>query len=264
MDTPSSKKKPLRFHGPSFAAVVALGMTFSGGLLAPRPAQAYFASEITQIQNNISLLMNQVQDYTAYGKDIQRWRQQAQDMAAQLNSLAAVVGSFGMPASSAGALKKVDPAKVVRDRCGQGGSVMSRLLGSFSINPDGDIAGQQAQLCSAITTLETHRYNESVGFINDTLPKLQADLKKINSARNSNKDKSGVAGGLEVDVNTIMAKYNGELKGWEAQIGLYDKSIEGLKAQQRLLSHIALTGSRNGGVVGQVGKTLILKQALGQ
>lgn len=259
----SPKRKTIKTTGLSLAMTLAIGVGI-GAALTPRPAHAVFASEVTQVLNNISLLLNQIQDYTAYGEDITRWRQQAQDMQNQLRSLASLVSSFGMPASNAGQLTKVDPNKMVRDRCGQGGSVLNQLLGSFSLNPNGDIAAQQAQLCATIVTIETYQYNESVDFINVTMPQFQADLKKVEDARNSNTDKSGVTGGLTVDVDKIMGEYESKFDGWQTRIGIYDKSIQGLRAQQRALTQIALTGSRNSGVVGQVGKTLILKQALGQ
>lgn len=259
----SPKRKTIKTTGLSLAMTLAIGVGL-GAALTPRPAHAVFASEVTQVLNNISLLLNQIQDYTAYGEDITRWKQQAEDMRNQLMSLASLVNSFGMPTSSAGQLSQVDPAQMVRDRCGQGGSVMSRLLGNFSLNPQGDIAAQQVQLCSAITTLEAYQYNESVSFINDTFPKLQKDLQDIERKRNEYKDKPNVTASLQSDALQTMGKYESSFDQWQTRIGVYDKSIQGLKAQQRTLTQIALTGSRNSGVVGQVGKTLILKEALGQ
>lgn len=260
----SRKRKSVRAGGLSFAMTVAIGLVGAAGMLTPQPARAVFASEVTQVLNNISLLLNQFQDYAAYGEDVVRWRQQAQDMQNQLTSLTSLVSSFGMPASSAGQLTKADPAKVVRDRCGEGGSVMSNLLGSFSLNPNGDIAAQQSRLCAAITTMETYQYNESVDFINITLPQIEADLKQIESTRNSNTSKSGVTEGLNVDATKFLAKYDAQFDGWQTKMKIYGQSIDGLKAQQRVLSTIALRGSRGTNVVGQLGKTLVLKQALGQ
>lgn len=260
----SRKGKSVRAGGLSFAMTVAIGIAGAGIALTPRPAQAVFASEPTQILNNISLLLNQIQDYTAYGEDVIRWRQQAQDMQKQLNSLMSLVSSFGMPASSTGQLTKADPNKVVRDRCGDGGSVMSNLLGSFSLNPDGDIAAQQTRLCAAITTMETYQYNESVDFINITLPQIEADLKQIEATRNSNTSSSGATEGLNVDATKFLAKYQSQFDMFKTRMNIYNESADGLRAQQRVLTTIALRGKRGTNMVGQLGKTLILKQALGQ
>src|SRR5690606_12594722 len=128
-----SKTQKSRSH--SWVLSLAITMVAATTTLTPRPARAVFASEFTQVLNQIQLYLQQANSVTEYGEEAMRWRRTLQQFQQQLISLQHTVMSFGMPDSLS--MEKVEDNYGVAQRCGSGFNLAS-IVQSFNPNPNGN------------------------------------------------------------------------------------------------------------------------------
>lgn len=253
--TTKAAPKPARIRG--IAMALALSLTATGGLLAPNRADAWFASEVTQILNNISLMTNQLQDYAEYADNLNRWRQQAADMQRQIARLQNMALTLGIRPGQD--LREVDENQNVAERCG--GFNLSALTQIFNVNGSGDIYQQQKQTCANIQRMENTKYNETVRYLRSFADEANQDFRNLQNASRSSTDPGDLMKALQDSSNTLN-KQEMQFKDFQNKMYAYDSYISVQRQNQKLLGQIALKGSRTNQVLGQLGRTAILEAAL--
>ncbi|RYY22150.1 MAG: hypothetical protein EOP62_23640 [Sphingomonadales bacterium] len=243
-----------------FALSMALALTVGGAAMAPAPAQAFVcancASEWTQIMNQMQLLAQKIQDAGEYTETAMRWKRQLEHFQQQLVKLKHAMMGFSMPKGMA--MQKVLDDYMVVERCGGGFSLASVVQG-FSLNPNGNIVEQRKTICASIQIAQNRKYNETIAFVTETLPQLEAALKQTNERRDSSEDQ-GVTQASQYDAANYSNAFDTRYRAWEVNIRTYDTYIEAMEYKQRALTHMGLKGEEN--PLGAVVKTAALKAAL--
>lgn len=255
MTTKTQTRKPARMRG--LVLAMALTATASGGLFTPNRADAYIASEITQILNNVSLMFSQFQHYYRYADDAAKWQQQMREMQRQISKVQNMAMSLGLKPGQQ--LTPVDEDFNVAERCG--GFSLSSLTQVFNINKSGDIYAQQKQVCTNIQKMENMKFNETVEYLTVYKERAEREMAELNSLNRATEDQ----GDMLKRIQDSMARLNGNdsyTEHFQNQMEAYDGYIEIMRNNQRMLGQIALKGSKAGNVLGQLGKTAILEAAL--
>lgn len=218
---------------------------------------------VIDIPHTIQSTLNQINTYSArfqdmaeYGETLMRWRRTLEQYQQQLIQIQGVVMSFGLPQGQP--VTKVPANYMVAERCG-GGFNLSNLTKVFQVNPTGNIIEQQKQICASIQQMENARFNYTVDFFNEYMPKVQAKLDELESRRNSSNEEGNVAA-ADNDSLRVGNSSDANFQTWQANIQAYDSYIAGMEKNQRLLARKAMKG--NQGLLGTLIKTTALKGAL--
>lgn len=209
---------------------------------------------ITQIQS----YLNQINTYTSKIQDATHQARDWQHMIQQLTSLGDVFMGFQM--KFAQDFQKKSLTDGMSDRCGGGiGGMITDLMSSVSLNPDGDIVQQQKLLCQRIVMMENSKYNDQVDALNMIMKETQADidrqLQQIKTSNTNGKMDTNMAT-AEANQQQIMAN----LANIKQRAELYDAMLEVLEKQQKNLAHTAMKGKNS--MIGTIVNTAILAAAL--
>ena len=206
--------------------------------------------------NQINTYTQRFQDAMEYGQNATRWLQTLEHYRQQLIKIQGVVASFGLPQGRT--VSKVSPDYMVAERCGEGAGARS-LTSTFQLDPGGSLIDQQLTLCAEIQRTTNAKYNYTIDFFQEYMPKLQSELKKIESQRNASNDEGNVSG---VDSNSLQVANSADanFQTFQARINAYDSYIASMENNQRLLTRVALKG--RGSPLGTLVKTAVLKGAL--
>ncbi|GAB3355658.1 hypothetical protein [Lysobacter tyrosinilyticus] len=218
---------------------------------------------VVDVANVLQATLNQINTYSArfqdvaeYSEQLMRWKRTLEQYQQQLIQIQGVVMSFGLPQGQP--ITKVPPNYMVAERCG-GGFNLSNLTQVFQINPTGNIIEQQKQVCANIQQMENAKFNYTVDFFNEYMPKLQSELKQSETRRNSSNNQGNVAA-ADNDALRINNTADANFQTWQANIQAYDSYIAGMENNQRLLAKAAMKGKES--LLGTMIKTTALKGAL--
>jgi hypothetical protein len=114
-----------------------------------------------------------------------------------------------------------------------------------------------------IRMMENRKYNESIDFLNDTVPSMQNALVDIFNARTRNNDQGTVQGADSESLRTANDLAVAAQK-WQGRMESYDAYIEVMKTNQKLIAKTALKGDPTTRFVRDISKTAILAGALDQ
>jgi hypothetical protein len=145
----------------------------------------------------------------------------------------------------------------VAERCG--GFSISNLTKVFNLNGSGNIYEQQKEICANIQMMENMKYNATVEFLSKTAPAMEAELKDLDSRRNSSNENGNVDANTN-DALRMSTSMDGRFKVWETQVKSYDAYIQTMQGTQKILAQGALKGKS--GLLGTFVKTAALKGAL--
>ncbi|WP_140393492.1 hypothetical protein [Xanthomonas retroflexus] len=203
------------------------------------------------------------QDLAEYKKQYDRWQDTMKQYQQALVRIQAQMRSIGLPEGQP--LVKVDPKYMVAETCGGSGMDFSLtgLLGAVGLTGDQDLKKRQQQICVNIRMMENRKYNESIDFLNDTVPSMEQALADIFKERTRNNDQGTVQGADSESLRTANDLAVATQK-WEGQMRSYDAYIEVLKVNQKLIGKTALKGDPATRFVRDVAKTAILAGALDQ
>lgn len=246
-------KRSNKFHG--LIISMALTLMTSSAALAPFPAHAVFATEFTQIMNQINLAIQRAQAYAEYGEEAMRWRQTLAQYQQQLVRIQGIISAFGMPQGPE--LTPVALNHNVAARCG--GFSISSLTKVFNLNGSGNIYEQQKQICANIQMMENMKYNATVEFLDKTASEMKTELQSLDTRRGISNENGNIDANTNdaVRMNTNM---EGKFKVWETQISSCDAYIQTMQETQKILAQGALKGKS--GLLGTFVKTAALKGAL--
>lgn len=232
-------------------------------LAAGSPTVGASGIPVIDIPNTIQATLNQINTYSArlqdmaeYGETLMRWKRTLEQYQQQLIQIQGVVMGFGLPQGQS--ITKVPANYMVAERCG-GGFNLSNLTKVFQVNPTGNIIEQQKRICASIQQMENAKFNYTVDFFNEYMPKVQAKLDELESRRNSSNDQGNVAA-ADNDSLRVGNSSEANFQTWQANIQAYDSYIAGMENNQRLLAKAAMKGKQS--VLGTLIKTTALKGAL--
>lgn len=248
----TSPRKPHRMFSLSFA--MALGLVGVAGVFMPRPAQAIVCANCSTW---VADLIEYGQKLVRWADDAAKWQQQIQGMQNQIAQIQNMFLSLGIQPGPQ--MNEVPQNYMVAERCG--GITMSSLTQVLNVNGSGDIYQQQKQVCASIQAMQNTKYNETVRFLRDSSTQMQQDFTRLQQqyARATNLGNNTKA---SQDADAVMTKQKMRFDDWETRMKAYDAYIATMQNQQRLLAQIALKGSRTNQALGQIGRTVILEQAL--
>ncbi|WP_049415074.1 hypothetical protein [Stenotrophomonas maltophilia] len=241
--------------------MLALSLT---GMMAV-PVQAY-TLPVVEIGMNlfngtmteVHTLAAQAEAFAEYGVQAQRFIETTQNWAQKLAKFNQIIASPLMPTGVT--LKPVPAEWNVAERCGAGSIMsLSGILTALDMNPGGDIAAQQRNICAAIQMLENQKYNETVEVVQKTMPDMRKVLDRIRDIR----DLFNTEGALSETVTnaTVSDIYmQADFATWEKKVGAYDRQIQALTRMQQMLAQRALKGTPS--PVGTIIKASALKAAL--
>lgn len=246
-----------------FSALLSMALVLSAIsiFLIPKNAEAFAcancASEWTQIMNNIQLYTQKINSATEYTEQVQRWQKTLQHHQQQLVKIQGLVTTLGMEKGLS--MQEVDAETYqVAERCG-GGLNVQALTQVFNIDGAGDVYKQQKQICANIQRAQNMKYNVTVRYMRDTIPKLESMLREMEKERNKDNNQGTVeattskAAQISTDLDL---RYN----NWQSQVQTYDAYTQSMTETQKLLAQNALKGKQ--GILGTVVKTASLKAAL--
>lgn len=192
-----------------------------------------------------------------WGKEGAQWKQTWDHYLQQLVMMKGLTMSMGLEKGVN--LEPVDEnTYMVAERCGSGFSLGS-LTKMISFNSSGNIYEQQKQICGNIQRVQNMKYNLTVKFMKDNVPKMEDMLKEIENERNANNNQGTVEGttSKSAQMNNSLAL---NFQNYQSQVATYDAYVETLEGTQRTLAQGALKGKQ--GMLGTFVKTAALKTAL--
>ncbi|MCI1119219.1 hypothetical protein ACYPJF_09255 [Stenotrophomonas geniculata] len=199
-------------------------------------------------------------DGLEYAAQVTRWNRTFQEYKNALVQIQGMINNFGLPPGAT--LERVPDDYMVADLCRtSAGFSAGSLLKKFVLDTSGDLYAQQQQLCVNIQMMENRKRNETVDFIEKTIPSINASLSEIMGWRGG--ADGNLAGTLSA-VNSDSLRTANDIsklqQEWEARMRSYDAYQESMKANQRVLARVALKGKP--GVISQLVKTAALEGAL--
>ncbi len=207
-------------------------------------------------QSNAQLIA----DGKEYGEQISRWSRTLQEYQNALIKIQGLMNNFGLPPGAT--LERVPDDYMVAEVCRtSGGFSATNLLKKFVLDTSGDLYAQQQQLCVNIQMMENRKRNETVDFMEKTIPSVDATLTEIMGWRMGG---NGNLSGTVSAVNSESLRTANEIavlqQKWEARMRSYEAYQQSMMANQRVLARVALKGKP--GVISQLVKTGALKGAL--
>lgn len=248
------EKKINRRRGALGAACALL--VAASGLSAPVRAQWIVNDPVHTFQNILTQLKDMAAQAAEYQQQYARWTQTYSHYQQQLVRMSGIIKSFGLPAGRA--LEKVPEDYLVAERCGGGFSLTAGLRAILPAR-SGDYVTQQRDICAQIQMIQNTKYNETVQFIQQTVPAMQADMQRVQDMRGQGNENGTVDASAEASLQ-LMANLETQMQTWSARMQSYDSFIVTLKDAQRQIAQMALKGERN--PIGTLVKTSALKAAL--
>ncbi|HEL3783340.1 TPA: hypothetical protein UM046_001096 [Stenotrophomonas maltophilia] len=252
--TPSAASK-IRVATLAFSLAAMLSFPVKGYTI---PVVEVGLNTVNSTLTEFNTLTSQAQAFAEYGTQAQRFIETTQNWAQKLAKFNQIIATPLMPTGVT--LKPVPAEWNVAERCGAGSIMsLSGILTALNMNPGGDIAAQQRNICAAIQMLENQKYNETVEVVQKTMPDMRKVLDRIKDIR----DLFNTEGALSETVSnaTVSDIYmQADFATWEKKVGAYDRQIQSLTRMQQMLTQRALKGTQS--PVGTIVKAAALKAAL--
>ncbi|MEC4337748.1 hypothetical protein ABFC53_10600 [Stenotrophomonas pavanii] len=252
--TPSAASK-IRVATLAFSLTAMLSFPVKGYTI---PVVEVGLNTVNSTLTEFNTLTSQAQAFAEYGTQAQRFIETTQNWAQKLAKFNQIIATPLMPTGVT--LKPVPAEWNVAERCGAGSIMsLSGILTALNMNPGGDIAAQQRNICAAIQMLENQKYNETVEVVQKTMPDMRKVLDRIKDIR----DLFNTEGALSETVSnaTVSDIYmQADFATWEQKVGAYDRQIQSLTRMQQMLTQRALKGTQS--PVGTIVKAAALKAAL--
>lgn len=240
-----------------------LALSLAGMMAVPVQAYTLPVVEIGMnlfngTMTEVNTLASQAEALAEYGTQAQRFIETTQNWAQKLAKFNQIIASPLMPTGVT--LKPVPAEWNVAERCGAGSIMsLSGILTALDMNPGGDIAAQQRNICAAIQMLENQKYNETVEVVQKTMPDMRKVLDRIKDIRDLFNTEGAMS---ETATNAAVSDIymQADFATWEKKVGAYDRQIQALTRMQQMLTQRALKGTPS--PVGTIIKAAALKAAL--
>ncbi|KHL60240.1 hypothetical protein [Xanthomonas cannabis] len=208
-------------------------------------------------------------DNSQYAKEAQYFIDQARRWKQQYDAAMAFIdlASYRSMLPDGVELAKVDEEYMVKERCGgEAPSVFSvsglkEIISSKvkeALNSEG-IDEQQKKTCAYIQMLKNKRYNDSIDFIEVTMPAFQRELDRI-VFRAAGNNTPGAVDARMFELRTLSNAMDIQMSTWTARNQAYETYIVLMEDKQKSLAKQALKGKEV--LLGTVVKNLALRAAL--
>ena len=245
----------------SWVLSLAITLAVATTTLTPQPAHAAFATEVTQMLNQVQLYLQQANAVKEYSEEAMRWKRTLEQYQDQLIKLQSMVTSIGLPTGIQ--MKKIEPEnKYVSDRCSgaAGGFNLANLTKVFNLDGAGNIVKMQQEICANIQIAQNRKYNETIDMLQQSLPDIKASLEQQrHRAEHSTTsgDNDRVGSDAEISANYIVTG----IEEWETRMKMYDAYIHSQQELQKVVAQIGFKGKKTG-IIGTAVKTTLLQGAL--
>jgi len=225
------------------------------------------------VTDNISI----GKDTAEYGETANRYIRQIEEYKnqldrytstlSQLKSMTSLLNEINLPTGQK--LEKVDESSGVASAC----NIKGGLSGLFSVANLGKALGvgensgleEQKTICAMRVTMQNRKYNESVDFMNETMPKIQDTMKKLMGTISGMGETPGAQDQHQTDTPAIDADTQKKIEEFRSRQQQYDSLISALNERQKLLAQQLMRGGSKtlaGEVVGVVVQSAALEAAL--
>ena len=254
LKTRNSRRGP----GRARLAALALGVVLSLGAGTTATASGVLVYDGA---NWFEKMLDRLQTAGEYVKDNTRWMKVLKEVSDSIIKAQGIFKSFGLPPGAI--LTPVPSDYMVQQSCGPVMDMsVDSLFSYFVFNPTGDVKAQQRQICVNIRMMQNRKYNDSVTFIQQTIPQMDQLMEAINSLRKV----SSLAGNVAAVDSDSMRTANElavQSQSWQARMQAYDAYIEVMEANQKIVAQAALKGDTAGmKFASDLVKTASLKAAL--
>lgn len=208
-------------------------------------ARAQFAvaevgpSALNHMLTQVNTWMQQGQDYAEYAQEAQRWYQTYQHYQQQLVRAQGLFMGQGLSLDRP--LAEVPDDWNVKSKCG-GDFSLANLVSALT--PGEDFIEKQREICGRLQVAHNRKFNATVRFMREVVPKLDQKLGEIRQRRNSSNDEGNMTA-VAVDAQNFNNWMNAEFQGWDMQVKMYDNYIVTLQETQRTLAEVALKGDKS-------------------
>lgn len=247
---------------PLFAALaMATGISSLAGTAAAQSADTVVEvgpNLVQSILNQLNTYMGRIQQATQYARDNGYWLRVLKEYNDALVKVGGIVNGFGLPPGAR--LERVGEDYLVAETCGVTGVDIAGLSTGFAVDAAGDWKHQQLQVCVNIRMMRNRKYNDSVGFLTDTLPSMLESLDDIEGLRNT----GGRRGDIDAANSDSLRTANDlavRAQEWQARMQAYDAYIEAMESNQKAIAQVALKG-RPLSLAADLARTTALKAAL--
>ncbi|MEI2455535.1 MULTISPECIES: DUF4141 domain-containing protein [Lysobacter] len=213
------------------------------------------------IQNIVTQIKGFAERYGQHIKEYTKLQQQVQHFQQQVIQISSMLQSIGMPTQQPWAeISNSERNKRITDRCSTGGGgLLGSLASVFKLNPNGDLAEQQKQICANIVTAKVDKYNYTVRFATQTLPQIEKQIKDLESQRKQN-NKQGNLETVANDSTRLANSMSASFQIYQGQMQAYDNYVLQMEDEQRELVKTAMKGRND--ILGSVFKGVALDKAL--
>lgn len=253
MNASTGKRRLLR----SRLAALTLGVALSlGGVSSVNAIPVYDGA------NWLQAMLDRISNGIEFGENAKRWSEMLNQVREAIIDVQSIFKSFGLPPGAI--LTRVPDDYMVTEACGNGGSgdPVDMLFSYFVFNPKGDVKQQQRQICVNIRMMQNRKYNDSVDFIQQTIPQMDDLITKINANRKRD-NRAGTVTGVDSDSLRTANELAVQSQSWQARMKAYDAYIEVMEANQKIVAQAALKGDPTAiRLASDLVKTVSLKAAL--
>lgn len=226
--------------------------------VAGMPVEEHGPALVQQLLNQINTYQSRIQQAAQYVKDNAYWLKLLQQYRDALVQVQGIVNSFSLAPGAR--LERVDARYLVAETCGRDRPDLVDVLGRLVFDSNGDWKAQQNAICVSIRMMRNRKYNDTVDFIKDTVPRISGSLEAITRLRNSSRLLGNITA---VDSDSLRTANDlaASTQEWQARMQAYDAYIEVMEANQKALAQQALRG-RAHPLAGDLARTALLRAAL--
>ncbi|MEA9755516.1 hypothetical protein [Xanthomonas campestris] len=208
-------------------------------------------------------------DNSQYAKEAQYFIDQARRWKQQYDAAMAMIDLQSYRSMLPGGIKleKIDDEYMVKERCGGEAPNVFSISGlkeiitskvEETLNSEG-IDKQQKKTCAYIQMLKNKRYNDSIDFIEKTMPAFQLELDRI-VARGRGNNTPGQVSARMFELKALSNAMDIQMSTWTSRNQAYETYIVLMEDKQKSLATQALRGKEV--LLGTVVKNLALRAAL--
>lgn len=219
-----------------------------------------FAGELGEYAETADRYMRQVEEYQ---KQLERYTSTISD----LTSLTENLNSLGLPSGQK--LEKVDESAGVASACNISTGItdlfsFQNLTKALGIGEESGL-DEQKTICAMRVTMQNRKYNESVDFMNETMPSIQNTMKELIASIKGKGETPGAQDQHQTDTPAIDADTQKKIEEFRSRQDQYNALISALNDRQVILAQQLMRGkskSITGEVIGVVVQSAALEAAL--
>lgn len=243
-------------------------------VLAPVAGAQVIVSDPVTEDATTSSLTGQLGEYVEtaerYVRRVEEYQKQLErynSMLSELTSLTQWLNSIGLPSGQR--LERVEESAGVASACNISAGIadlfsFQNLTKALGI---GEASGldEQKTICAMRVTMQNRKYNESVDFMNETMPSIQNAMKELISSIKGKGETPGAQDQHQTDAPAMDADTQKKIDEFRSRQQQYDALISALNDRQVILAQQLMRGNSKGiagEVIGVVVQSAALEAAL--